>query len=137
MSNKKAPSDIPFYAAMWAAGGMYFVLIIALLYADASYTSVESIGEALQDKSIRASIWLTMQTCWITAVLSIIVAVPTGYILTRFKFPLKRFFDSIIDIPIVLPPLVIGLSLLILFNQVNLFDKSIEELCATCLASLR
>ena len=137
MNNKKAPSDIPFYAAMWAAGGMYFVLIIALLYADASYTSVESIGEALQDKSIRASIWLTMQTCWITAVLSIIVAVPTGYILTRFKFPLKRFFDSIIDIPIVLPPLVIGLSLLILFNQVNLFDKSIEELCASCLASLR
>ena len=47
MSNKKAPSDIPFYAAMWAAGGMYFVLIIALLYADASYTSVESIGKAL------------------------------------------------------------------------------------------
>ena len=127
MNNKKVSSDFPFYAAMWTAGGMYFALIIALLYADASYTSLDNIKEALNDKSIRASIWLTMQTCWITAVLSIIVAVPTGYILTRFKFPLKRFFDSIIDIPIVLPPLVIGLSLLILFNQVILFDKSMKS----------
>jgi len=37
--------------------------------------------------------------------------------MSRFDFPGKNLLDSILDIPIVLPPLVIGLSLLILFRQ--------------------
>lgn len=106
---------------------MYFILIIALLYADASYTSIDEIKRALKDDSIRSSVLLTFQTCWITAVLSVIFAVPTAYILTRFNFPFKRFIDSIFDIPIVLPPLVVGLSLLILFNQVIVFGHSLEH----------
>jgi len=48
--------------------------------------------------------------------LSLWVAVPTGYLMSRFRFPGKRLMDAILDIPIVLPPLVIGLSLLILFQ---------------------
>ncbi|MFL2451869.1 MAG: ABC transporter permease [Verrucomicrobiales bacterium] len=126
MKKKKVPSDIPFYSFMWCAGIMYFALIVALLYADASYTSFSEIKNALADKSIRSSVWLTFQTCWITAILSVLFAVPTAYILTRYNFPFKRFFDSILDIPIVLPPLVIGLSLLILFNQIQIFDQTIE-----------
>src|SRR5262249_17347296 len=51
-----------------------------------------------------------------TAILSVWVAVPLGYLLSRYLFPLKWLVDAIMDIPIVLPPLVIGLSLLILFQ---------------------
>ena len=36
-----------------------------------------------------------------------IVAVPIGYILSRHSFPGKRLLDSVLDIPIVLPPLVV------------------------------
>ena len=48
--------------------------------------------------------------------LSVIVAVPIGYLLSRHAFPGKRLLDAVLDIPIVLPPLVVGLSLLILFQ---------------------
>ena len=44
------------------------------------------------------------------------MAVPLGYLLSRFRFPGKAIVDAIVDIPIVLPPLVIGLSLLIFFQ---------------------
>jgi len=126
-SPTKISSDVPFFTAMWGIAGMYLLLIIALLAADASYTSAEDLWMSVNDPNVRASIWLTLQTCWVTAILSVIVAVPTGYVLARFNFPLKRLFDSILDIPIVLPPLVIGLSLLILFNQVEIFGRSIER----------
>ncbi|MEC7869098.1 MAG: ABC transporter permease, partial [Candidatus Poribacteria bacterium] len=43
-------------------------------------------------------------------------AIPIGYLMSRYDFRGKIFFDAILDIPIVLPPLVIGLSLLILFQ---------------------
>ena len=41
---------------------------------------------------------------------------PLGYLLARTNFPGKAIVDTILDVPIVLPPLVIGLSLLILFH---------------------
>jgi molybdate transport system permease protein len=44
------------------------------------------------------------------------VAVPLGYLLSRFRFPGHWLLEAILDIPIVLPPLVVGLSLLILFQ---------------------
>ena len=57
-----------------------------------------------------------MVSCFITAILSLIVAVPLGYSLSRFRFPGRDLLDAMLDIPIVLPPLVVGLSLLILFQ---------------------
>src|SRR5262249_51556414 len=42
--------------------------------------------------------------------------VPLGYLLARTEFPGKLLVDTLLDVPIVLPPLVIGLSLLILFQ---------------------
>jgi molybdate transport system permease protein len=46
--------------------------------------------------------------------------VPIGYLLSRVEFRGKNLVDAILDIPIVLPPLVIGLCLLILFRQTPL-----------------
>jgi molybdate transport system permease protein len=45
--------------------------------------------------------------------------VPIGYAMSRFNFLGKNFIDTILDVPIVLPPLVIGLGLLILFNNIS------------------
>jgi molybdate transport system permease protein len=44
------------------------------------------------------------------------VAVPLGYLLSRTEFPGRSAIDLLVDIPILLPPLVVGLSLLILFQ---------------------
>ncbi len=57
-----------------------------------------------------------MISCSITAILSVFVAVPVGYLLARYRFPGRNLIDAILDIPIILPPLVVGLSLLILFQ---------------------
>src|SRR5258706_2638653 len=46
--------------------------------------------------------------------------------MSRHEFYGKTLLDTILDIPIVLPPLVIGLSLLILF-QVKIAGQSIDE----------
>ena len=39
------------------------------------------------------------------------MAIPIGYLLSRHKFFGRNLIDAILDIPIVLPPLVVGLSL--------------------------
>src|SRR5205814_6305946 len=73
---------------------------------------------------------LSLISCTVTALLSVMVGVPLGYLLSsrgevegkrrgfqgRVLWFLRVGADAIVDIPIVLPPLVIGLSLLILFQ---------------------
>jgi molybdate transport system permease protein len=112
----RAGSDLPFFACFIALSGAYILLIVAMLFADATFTTFEDIGRAFQSKYIRYSIILSLVSCTLAAILSTLVAVPIGYLISRFKFPGKNLFDGILDVPIVLPPLVIGLSLLILFQ---------------------
>jgi len=108
--------DWPFLMGMAIIGGSYVSLILALLVADAAYTTPGAMLESLAKPEIRYAIKLTLITCSIAAILSVWVATPLGYLLSRFRFPGRLFVDTLLDIPIVLPPLVIGLSLLILFH---------------------
>jgi molybdate transport system permease protein len=71
---------------------------------------------ALADRKIQYSIWLSLVSCTLSGIFSLWVAVPTGYLLARHRLPGRNVIDAILDIPIVLPPLVVGLSLLILFQ---------------------
>lgn len=74
------------------------------------------ITKALGQEEIQYSIKLSLISCTITAIISLWFAVPIGYLLSRYRFPGRNLVDSILDVPIVLPPLVVGLSLLILFK---------------------
>ncbi len=112
----RVPSDGPFFAVALVLGGVYVLLIVAMLAADASFSSPGRLWQALQSREILYSIYLSLVTCTITAILSLWVAVPLGYLMSRHEFPGKTFLDALLDIPIVLPPLVVGLSLLILFQ---------------------
>src|SRR5262252_3294682 len=109
-------SDVPFLLALGLLGGLYVLLIVGMLVADASYTTPGHLWDALKSREIRYAIKLSLISCTITAILSVWVAVPLGYLLSRYHFRGKALLDVLLDVPIVLPPLVIGLSLLILFQ---------------------
>ncbi|MGD9856404.1 MAG: ABC transporter permease [Planctomycetaceae bacterium] len=128
-------SNRVFSVCLSVIGGTYVLLIIAMLVADATYMADRTlkaaaasehpwaalltqnpIAAALADPKIRYSIWLSLISCTLAAVISLIVAVPMGYLLSRHEFRGKRLLDAVLDIPIVLPPLVVGLSLLMLFQ---------------------
>ncbi len=112
----KTHYDLPFLICLWVIGGFYIFMIVAMLAADATYTSPIHFWEILASREIQYAIKLSMLSCTIATILSIWIAVPIGYIMSRFDFPGKNLIDATLDIPIVLPPLVIGLSLLILFQ---------------------
>jgi len=89
---------------------------VAMLVADAAYTTPGHLWAALQSPEIQYAIRLSLLSCTLTTLLSLWVAVPLGYLLSRTHFPGRDLVDLIVEIPIVLPPLVVGLSLLILFQ---------------------
>ena len=96
------------------------------------------ITTALSKPEIRYSIALSLISCTATAIISLWIAIPLGYLLSRFDFPGKGLIDSILDIPIILPPLVVGLSLLILFQfaPVTVRDAVVYQIPAVILAQV-
>lgn len=119
-------SDVPFIAALAVIGGLYVALIVAMVLADCAFTSPGHLMRALASREIQYSIKLSLVSSSITAILSLWVAVPMGYLMSRHRFAAKGLIDAVLDIPIVLPPLVIGLSLLILFQTAP--GRAIERL---------
>lgn len=109
-------SDLPFFLVMGGLSASFVVLIALLLAADVMFTSFADFRDALLKPEIRAAFRLTLLSCSIAAIMSLWVGTPLGYLLSRYKFPGRWLVDTLVDIPVVLPPLVLGLSLLILFH---------------------
>lgn len=112
----RARGERLFTATLAAFAVAYLGLIVALVAADASYTTPAAIRRALERPEIRHAFRLSFTTATISALLSVWFAVPIGYGLSRARFRGKALVDALLDVPIVLPPMVVGLSLLILFQ---------------------
>lgn len=106
-----------FWVSLVTVTSLYLFFLLAMLAATASYSTPGHLWSTLNSPEIRYSIGLSLATCTTTAVLSLLVAVPIGYLLSRASFRGKELVDSLIDIPIVLPPMVMGLCLLIFFQS--------------------
>jgi molybdate transport system permease protein len=110
-------SDVRFFVALGVLAGIYVALIAAMLLADVGYARLGDISRILADANIRYAIRLSLISCTITTILALWVAVPIAYLMSRTEFPGKNLLDGFLDIPLILPPLVVGLCLLILFRQ--------------------
>jgi molybdate transport system permease protein len=115
-------SDAIFYWCLCILGGFYILLIVSMLLADIFFvsTNLEESYQVLVSKEVMYATWLSLLSCCVTTVLSLWVAIPLGYLMSRIEFRGKVLLDTILDIPIFLPPLVVGLSLLVLFRQTPL-----------------
>jgi molybdate transport system permease protein len=107
--------DRPFIWALAILGGGYVLLIVAMVEANFHFLTRDGL-RGFATPEIQFAVWFSLLTSSVSALLSTLLAVPLGYLMSRTRFHGKRLLDAVLDIPIVLPPLVIGLSLLILFQ---------------------
>src|SRR5437879_1296985 len=112
----RAGPNWPFWVAISAITAAYLAFLLGMLLAAATYTTPQDLWQALGKREIQNATILSLYSCTITAVISLIIAVPVGYLMSRSQFRGKHLLDTLLDVPIVLPPMVIGLCLLILFQ---------------------
>ena len=113
-------SDAPFYTAIGILAGSYVLLVVAMVAAEIGYARPGDFARIFADENIRFAIRLSVISSTITTILALWISVPLAYLMSRRDFRGKQVVDAIVDIPIVLPPLVVGLCLLILFRQTPL-----------------
>ena len=96
-------------------------LILAIVLKGIPY-----LGVAFYSEEVRFSIRLSLYTASIATLICMLLAIPTAYALTRTVFPFKKICQVIIELPLSMPYLVLGLSLLIIFSSD--FGKALKEL---------
>jgi molybdate transport system permease protein len=106
----------PFWCGVALVTALYLAFIVALLGAAATYTTPHDLWTALSSREIRYSVGLSLATATTSALLALLLAVTVGYLLARARFGGKAWLDALLDIPIFLPPTVVGLCLLIFFQ---------------------
>jgi len=62
-------------------------------------------------------ILLSLKVALVSVAFSLPVAIGVAYVLARFEFPGKTLLDAIVHLPLVLPPVVVGFALLVLFGR--------------------
>lgn len=71
---------------------------------------------ALHDPEVHFAVRLSVTTALLTMIVSLVFAIPAAYVLSRYHFRGEKLVDTILDLPIVVPPPIIGISLLMFFK---------------------
>ncbi len=109
-----------------------YILFIAVPISAVFLTAnPDQISDQLQNPQIIEAIKLSLYTSAIATLIAFCLTVPTGYFMATRKFRGKAILDTIIDLPIVLPPAVAGVALLYAFAPKGLLGPLLNSVGIT------
>jgi len=88
---------------------------------------LQSILQALHDPVVLDALRLSLTTSSITTLVVVIMGTPIAYVSARFKYRGKELADSMIDLPVIMPPAVAGIALLVAFGRMGLAGQYLNS----------
>ena len=99
---------------------LYLTLpIVALFF----LTTPELFFSSLSNPEVQKALWLSLVTSVISLCIVVLVGTPFAFAHSRYTYPGKMIVDTLIDLPLVLPPAVAGLALLVLYGRAGLVGQ--------------
>jgi molybdate transport system permease protein len=108
---------------------LFLALPVAVLLGRAVFGG--ALGVALASPAVLDALWLSFVTTGVSLVLSVVFGLPLAFVLARRRFRGKALIETIVDLPIVLPPAVAGLGLLLAFGRRGLLAEPFQVLGIT------
>jgi len=103
-----------FLAVMAAIFVAFLVLpLVGLIF----QVPVSRLGECLADPLVYESLLLTLKTSLLSVVVIAIFGTPVGYLLAKREFRGKQVLDALVDLPLSMPPVVVGFAMLATFTR--------------------
>src|SRR6185436_4355321 len=99
------------------------LLPLAACFLKASSLSAAQFLGAIWSARAQSAYLLTFGTSLAAAAIDTLLGLLIAWVLVRYEFPLKRFFDSLIDLPFALPTAVAGLVYSALYAKNGWFGR--------------
>lgn len=131
----------------------YLFLLVAwptgLIAQNTFANGLDGMKTALSDPDVTHALWLTVRVAVIAVAINLLFGVGMSLLLVRYDFPGKRVLSALIDLPLSVSPVVVGLALVLVYNpRYGWFGESLNDrgidivfatpgiIMATCFVSL-
>ncbi len=118
----------PFFWISISCGLVIMAFILLPLIEMMTAPSLAMLKETIKDKDVVRSIWLSIYTAGLAALISFVLGTPLAYLLARRDFMGKRLVEGIIDLPIVIPHPVVGIAILSVAGKNHWIGHLLSEL---------
>ncbi len=106
---------------------LFFALIVLVLLSLLGAASWHEVIKHVSSPQGRHSILLSLETSLAVVILTLVIGYPVAYILALKSFRGKSILETLLDLPIIMPPLVTGLCFLLLLNPGNSFGRFLQQ----------
>ena len=100
---------------------LLIVLPLGAIFYFAFHEGLPVYTQHLADPSTRHAIWLTLLAAAVAVPINTVFGVTAAWAVAKFSFPGRRLLISVIELPLSIPPLVIGVAYLFVFGMQGLF----------------
>ena len=111
--------------------GYVFMLVAwptSLIFKNTFADGLTALTTAFEDPAVTHSLRMTAIVALSAVVINTVFGVGMSLLLVRYEFPGKRVLSALIDLPMAVSPIVVGLALLLVYNGRNgWFGPSLEE----------
>jgi molybdate transport system permease protein len=83
---------------------------------------------ALASPAVIDALVLSLITTMVSLIVVCVLGLPLAFVLARGRLPGRAVIETIVDLPIVLPPSVAGLTLLLVLGRRGIFGDALAEL---------
>jgi molybdate transport system permease protein len=114
---------------IWGALSMPMLIFLSLpILALFLRISPANLVENLRQPEVLQAIGLSLGTTMISTLIIILAGTPLAYAHARGQFRFSRLMDTLIDLPLVLPPAVAGVALLMTFGRRGILGGVLADL---------
>jgi molybdate transport system permease protein len=106
-----------------AFGLAFLVLPLAGLLIRAPWTTL---AQRLAEPGVLTALRLSLQTATLATLFCLALGVPLAWLLARVDFPGRRLVRALITVPLVLPPVVGGIALLLVFGRKGILGARLD-----------
>lgn len=104
------------------------LFLLVPLVALALRISVADMLAHLSTPQVAQAVTLSISTTLMTTFITVVSGTPLAYLLARHQFRGRTVLDTLLDLPMVLPPSVAGIALLIAFGQHGMIGSYLNDL---------
>lgn len=84
--------------------------------------------EAILEPDVQSAITLSLITAATATIITVLFGTPIAYLNARVDYPGRTFVETLLDLPIVLPPSVAGIALLVLLGRRGLIGSYLDDI---------
>jgi molybdate transport system permease protein len=105
-------------------GLAFLVLPLAGLLLRAPWATLP---QRLTEPGVLTALRLSLQTATLATLLCLALGVPLAWLLARAEFPGRRLVRALVTVPLVLPPVVGGIALLLVFGRRGILGGRLDQ----------